>query len=396
MRPVPDLPTQRRARPLQSLERPVLCRSPGPRLHIPNLGWVRMREVLRIQGKLMSATVSRVADRWFVSLTVEVHGPTSSPAKNQGVVGVDLGVTTPATLSTGERVTGPKPHKALLGRLRRLSRGLSRRVKGSANRKKARAKLARLHARIGNIRRDALHQLTSDLTSRFHTIGIEDLNVHGMVKNGHLARSISDMGFNELRRQLQYKAAQRSSVVHVADRWYPISKLCSECGAQNEALTLRDRNWTCVCGATHDRDVHAAINLRDLAVRSTVSVCEEEGAGSGRRTGVKRASAKQKVSFEHVLAGSSTYDGTTSHARSGPTLGTNGTLSTHAQGLRAITRRPQRIAPWTFAILMLLKMLLLIAAEGLARTLNRSQLTKYRHPNGRWQFAIQDWKNLVN
>jgi putative transposase len=134
--------------------------------------------------------------------------------------------------------------------------------------------------------------------------------VHGMVKNGHLARSISDIRFFEFRRQLQYKAAQRGGVVHVAERWFPSSKLCSECGAKNEALTLRDRNWTCVCGATHDRDVNAAINLRDLAVSSTVSVCEEEGAGSGRRTGVKRASAKQKVSFEHALAGSSMYDGT--------------------------------------------------------------------------------------
>jgi putative transposase len=101
----------------------------GPRLRIPNLGWVRMREVLRIQGKLMSATVSRVANRWFVSLTVEVHGPIPSPAKNQGSVGVDLGVTTLTTLLKGERVPGPKPHKALLGRLSRLSRGLSRRVK---------------------------------------------------------------------------------------------------------------------------------------------------------------------------------------------------------------------------------------------------------------------------
>jgi len=112
-------------------------------------------------------------------------------------VGVDLGVSSLATLSTGEIVTGPKAHKALLCRLQRLSRGLSRKVKGSENRKKAKAKLARLHARIGNIRQDGLHQLTTDLTRRFHIISIEDLNVRGMVKNRHLSRAVSDMSFFE-------------------------------------------------------------------------------------------------------------------------------------------------------------------------------------------------------
>jgi putative transposase len=172
---------------------------------------------------------------------------------------------------------------------------LSRKVKGSENGKKAKVKLARLHAKIGNIRKNALHQLTTDLTRRFHTIGIEDLNVKGMVKNRRLSRAVSDMGFFEFRRQLEYKAAQRGGVVVVADRWYPSSKTCSGCGHKLEALALSAREWTCrACGAVHDRDVNAAINLKNLAVSSTVTACGEEGSGLSRKTRVKPASVKQE------------------------------------------------------------------------------------------------------
>ncbi|MCG5496897.1 RNA-guided endonuclease InsQ/TnpB family protein [Ectothiorhodospira variabilis] len=271
------------------------------RIRIPHLGWVRMRESLRFAGKIMSATVSRVADRWFVSITVETEDPPRRPAENQGSVGVDLGVSALATLSTGDTITGPKAHTALLKRLRRVSRSLSRKQKGSSNRNKAKAKLARLHARIANIRSDALHKLTSDLTRRFHTIGIEDLNVCGMMANRHLARSIAEMSFHECRRQLEYKADQRGGQVVVADRWFPSSKMCSVCGAVQKAMPLSTRQWICPdCGVHHDRDVNAARNLAHYAVSSTVSACGEEGAGSGRETGVKPASVKQEISTEPV------------------------------------------------------------------------------------------------
>jgi len=274
----------------------------GCRIRIPNLGWVRMRESLRFAGKILSATVSRVADHWFVSIAVETPDDSHLPkAENQGAVGVDLGVSALATLSTGEAIPGPKAHKALLGRLQRLSRSLSRKQKGSANRKKAKAKLARLHARIAAIRSDALHKLTTDLTRRFHTLGIEDLNVRGMMKNRHLSRSIADMGFFEFRRQLEYKAAMRGGRVVVADRWFASSKTCSGCGHRLEALPLSVRAWTCPsCGKTHDRDTNAAINLKHMAVSSTVSACGEEGAGLGRKTKTKPASVKQEISFVPV------------------------------------------------------------------------------------------------
>lgn len=270
----------------------------GCRIRIPHLGWVRMRESLRFAGKILSATVSRVADRWFVSIAVDTVEDSPLPqAENQGAGGVDLGVSALATLSTGEVIGGPKPHTALLARLQRVSRRLSRKQKGSANRKKAKGKLAKLHARIAAIRTDALHQLTTNLTRRFHTIGIEGLNVRGMMKSRHLARSIADMGFFEFRRQLEYKAAMRGGQIVVADRFYPSSKTCSGCGHKLEALPLAVRKWTCpACGTRHDRDVNAAINLKNRAVSSTVSACGEEGAGRRRKTVVKPASVKQEAS----------------------------------------------------------------------------------------------------
>jgi putative transposase len=299
----------------------------GRRIRIPNLGWVRMRESLRFTGKLLSATVSRVADRWFVSITVDTNAIALCPAENQGATGVDLGVSAMATLSTGEKEVGPKPHRALLKRLQRLSRSLSRkhqaakkmlgfadhapipkgvRLPVSENAKKARARLSRLHARIANIRQDALHKLTSNLTRRFHTIAIEDLNVRGMLKNHRMARSIADMSFFEFRQQLEYKAERRGGLVVVVDRWFPSSKTCSACGTVQEKMPLAIRQWTCPdCGSIHDRDVNAARNILAYGLAalsgSTASsagceACGEEGAGRRRKTAVKPASAKQEVS----------------------------------------------------------------------------------------------------
>ena len=139
------------------------------------------------------------------------------------------------------------------------------------------------------------------MTRRFHTIGIEDLSVRGMMQNQCLARAIADMGWREIRRQIVYKAAMRGGVVHVADRWYPSSKTCSGCGERCADLPLSVRRWTCNgCGRTHDRDVNAAINLKNLAVSCTVSVCGGEGAGRREVPAAKPALVKQKVSFESV------------------------------------------------------------------------------------------------
>lgn len=276
----------------------------GSRIRIPNLGWVRMRESLRFSGKILSATISHTADRWFVSISVDTEDRSHLPkAENQGAVGVDLGVKALATLSTGETITGPKPLKTLMNRLQRLSRGLSRKVKGSNNRNKAKTKIARLHAKIANIRSNTLHQLTSSLTRRFHTIGIEDLNVKGMVKNRKLSRAINDMGFFEFRRQLEYKSEIRGGLVVVADRFYPSSKTCSACGEVLDKLPLSVRAWECPsCHTHHDRDLNAAINLANYAVSSTVSACGGEGSGSvtRKRNRTKPAPVKQEINTKLI------------------------------------------------------------------------------------------------
>jgi putative transposase len=267
------------------------------RIRIPKLGWVRMREKLRFAGRIVSATVSQSAGGWYASITVDTPDLSLPPAENQGAVGIDLGVSALATLSTGEVFTGPKAMRSLLERLRRLSRALSRKVPGSRNRQKAKLKLARLHERIGNLRHDGLHQITTSLTRRFHTIGVEDLNVRGMLGNQRLARAIADMGFYELRRQLDYKAARRGGQVVAVDRWYPSSKLCSCCGYKLESLALGTRQWTCPgCAAEHDRDVNAAVNLKNMAVSSIATACGGEGAGPACKRRVKPAPVKQESS----------------------------------------------------------------------------------------------------
>ena len=275
------------------------------KIWIPKLGWVRLYEPLRFNGKITSATVSRQADCWFVSVAVEMPKPKVTP-RPPVVVGVDLGCATLATLSTGEKIAGPKPHKALLSRQRLLQRSLSRKQKGSRNRAKARLKLARHHMRVANIRRDALHKLTTRLVNDFTIIGIEDLNVAGLSKNHALARSILDQSFGEFRRQLEYKAARTGVTIVTADRFFPSTKRCSSCGFVLQALPLAARAWTCpACGASHDRDVNAAQNLERLAAWSAVTACGE--ACSGRNSvAAQPASMKQEVKEQRAPDGLNT------------------------------------------------------------------------------------------
>jgi putative transposase len=256
----------------------------GKLIRIPNLGYVRMTEKLRFCGKVIGATISRKADKWYVSVQIEMPNPEpihKTHNENQAV-GVDLGVKDLAVLSNGTKVVGAKPHKALLSRLRRLNKSLSRKQgakkgeKQSGNFIKAKKKLARLHARIANIRNDELHKLTTNIANEFSVIGIEDLNVSGMVKNRRLARAINDVSFFEFRRQLEYKAKLKGGIVVVSGKFFPSSKLCSVCGYKNDTLTLKVRKWYCPdCRSNHDRDINAAINLKNNAVSYTVSACGE-------------------------------------------------------------------------------------------------------------------------
>jgi putative transposase len=261
-------------------------RMDGKRVVLPKVGPVALREPLRWPGRIMGASVSREADHWFLALQVEVPERVARLRRSgDGITGVDLGVSSAATLSSGEKIAAPRPLKAALRRLRIRNRRLSRKVKAakkaagisgpipkgvrfpvSANRRKGARALARLHARIAHVRRDFTHKLTTRLCRDNQTVVIEDLDVRGMPANSRLARAIADVGFYELRRQLHYKAKRYGTTVVLADRWYPSSKLCSRCGTRYGQLGLGERDWTCDhCGAQHDRDVNAAINLERLA-----------------------------------------------------------------------------------------------------------------------------------
>ncbi|MFI6265911.1 RNA-guided endonuclease InsQ/TnpB family protein [Micromonospora sp. NPDC051006] len=208
-----------------------------------------------------TVTVSRdAADRWFVSILVET---TIEPlAPTDSAVGMDAGITSLVTLSTGEKITNPRHERADRRKLAKAQRNLSRKAKGSANRAKARLAVARIHARIADRRRDHLHKLSTRLVRENQTVVIEDLGVRNMLANHSLARAISDAAWTQLRNMIEYKAAWYGRTVIAIDRWYPSTKTCSACGRINTAMTLGVRAWTCPgCGAVHDRDVNAALNI---------------------------------------------------------------------------------------------------------------------------------------
>ncbi len=235
-------------------------------LRLPRIGRVHcMENVARRVGgaKVLRMSISRHAGRWQASLTVERGGVPMSAPPNGGSVGVDLGVKELATLSDGTVIHNPRALKSNLGRLERAQRTLSRRRKGSNRRRKARENVARLHARIANLRRDLLDKTTTMLARTYADIGIEGLNVAGMVKNHRLAQSIQDAAFAEFRRQLAYKTARTGARLHVIDRWYPSSKQCSGCGTVKAKLSLGERVYHCdECGLSIDRDLNAAINIQ--------------------------------------------------------------------------------------------------------------------------------------
>jgi putative transposase len=237
-----------------------------------------------------TVTVSQdSAGRWFVSLLCDDR---IEQVPATGAVGVDAGLHSLLTLSTGEKITNPKYERRDRAALARAQRNLAKKQKGSVNRVKARVRVARVHARITDRRRDLLHKLTTRLVRENQTIVIEDLTVRNMVKNHSLARAISDAAWWQFRTLLEYKADWHGRNLVVVDRWFPSSKLCSACGALAERMPLSIRSWTCRCGAVHDRDVNAARTI--LAEGLSVIACG--GGVRPQRTDVRtgRSSVRQE------------------------------------------------------------------------------------------------------
>jgi putative transposase len=261
------------------------------RIKLPRIGWLRLKEHNYIPTggiHILSATISETAGRWFVSIQCKQEIETTRATGES--VGVDLGIKELAVVSNGKRFENPRPLRRAQTKLRQLQRELSRRRKGSKNREKTREKVAKIYQRIVNIRQDALHKATATIVSktkpdseRPSVIVLEDLNVSGMLANHRLAQAIGDVGFAEFRRQLEYKSIWHGSELLLADRFFPSSRLCQHCGCVNSELKLSDREWICNCGAVHDRDLNAAINLKSLSVRA-VRPEQAEGQTPAERT----------------------------------------------------------------------------------------------------------------
>jgi putative transposase len=262
------------------------------RIWVPKLGWVNMAENLRFKGNVTGARITKTADWWCVSLTVEI--PDILPEKRQAVVGIDVGLNRLVTLSTGEGYENQAFLKTKLKKLRQANKRLHRRKLESANREKARRQVARLHYRITCMRDDVLHKLTTRLADCYGIIGIEDLNLHGLLKNRRLARSFSDASLGKLLSLLSSKVEQRGGQVQKVGRFFPSSKTCHACGWKWEEMQLSDRMFLCqipTC-AYHqfeqDRDYNASLNILHEALR-LIGLIDQAVSGTGSDEDVKLA-----------------------------------------------------------------------------------------------------------
>lgn len=234
----------------------------GTKIKLPTIGWVRTFEELPhvMTSKL---TISRIADDWYLAFAYEQ--PEEVIEKKVDVVGVDLGVKSLCTISTGVTFDNPKHYYRESAKLKRLQRQLTRKKKGSNRRHKARLKVAGQHNRIANLRNNTLHHITTYICKNHATVVVEDLNVSGMMANRKLAKAVADCGFHEFRRQIDYKCQKFGTKLIVADRFYPSSKTCFSCGNIQD-MPLKERTYNCCgCGRSIDRDLNASINLSRLA-----------------------------------------------------------------------------------------------------------------------------------
>jgi len=269
-------------------------------IQLPRIGRLILAEkdYIPTDCKILSATVSRQAGKWFVSVQVEM--PDTAPSNNKNeVVGIDLGVKTLATCSDGTTYENPKALKKNLKSLKHKQKQLSRKKKGGKNYGKAKQSLAKLHYHISNIRKDCLHKVTSKVINENQVIVLENLKVSNMMKNHCLAQAISDVGFFEFRRQIEYKAKWNGRKVIFADTFFPSSKTCSRCGWKNSDLKLTDRVFECkMCDVELDRDLNASFNLKQI-YRESSSRIYASGDGSSSNVNLISPSSNEEFNKNH-------------------------------------------------------------------------------------------------
>lgn len=277
---------------------PAGARIVGDRIFLPRVGWVRLRLSRQPTGKLKSVTVKQRAGRWFVlALTeFEIDDRAASRVDTSGVVGIDLGITQLATMSDGTRVDPPRFAQRDQDRLRRASRAMMRKRKGSRRRRKQRRRLARLHMRVADRRKDFLHKLTTSVAATYDGFCVETLDVRGLART-KLSKVILDASLGEFLRQLEYKADWQRKPFVAVGRFYPSTKTCSRCGAVNGALTRSDRSWICSCGSRHDRDLNAARNIQAEGRRLLVA------AGYADTSSARGAQVRPRIEAQGNEAG---------------------------------------------------------------------------------------------
>ena len=279
---------------------------------LPRIGKVRTRESTDLKGHILSATVSKEADRWFVCFAVERQPKEYNRTIKDSTVGVDVGINSFCVFSDGTRIKPPTPLQYALRLLKRRSKQHSRKKIGSANRKKSALRLARLHRKIKNRRKDFLHKLSTQLAKTKSVIVVEDLNVQGMMQNRHLSRHIADSGWSQFLTMLTYKTKWYGSYILKAPKFYPSSKTCSVCGAVKPDLNLSERKFVCkICGSIIDRDENAARNLEYLRTASSAGnyACGDTSGGgtprhkSGRSTSYVSKKQEADTKFSSGIFG---------------------------------------------------------------------------------------------
>lgn len=291
-----------RKNPVQSLQFPQDVKVNGSIVTLPKFGQVGTCGLRDFKGTIKTTTLSRTpTGRFYVSILIEDGEdlPPRPVPKEQSTLGIDLGVKHLAILSTGEKLPNPKRLKSSEKRLAVKQRQFSRKKLGSKRRQKARLSVATTHERIKNQRSDYLHKASHKIVreSQAALIGLEDLNIGGMLKNHRVAKAISDVAWGEFIRQLTYKSDWYGVSVARIGRFEPSSKLCSECGHVNHGLQLKDRTWSCVCGVNHDRDVNAAKNIKRYAWLTYLK---------NTRTAGRLSESKQSLTERSALAGATT------------------------------------------------------------------------------------------
>ncbi|XFA73862.1 IS200/IS605 family element RNA-guided endonuclease TnpB [Thermosynechococcaceae cyanobacterium Okahandja] len=272
----------------QSITYPQNVKLEGETIYLPKIGRVACRRHRDFEGKMKTVTISRNPDgRYFASILVDDGQPIPQATTEGKAIGIDVGLTHFAITSDGSKFDNPKFFIKHQRNLKRKQQKLSKKKKGSRNREKARLAVAKVHSKIARCREDFLHKLSRKIVNENQVIVTENLNVKGMVKNHNLAKAISDAGWGQLCTMLKYKAEREGKTYIEIDRWFPSSKTCHVCLSRVDNLSLDVRTWTCPhCGTRHDRDVNAAINIRNEGLRIlSLGTSDTACGGNVRRTG---------------------------------------------------------------------------------------------------------------